>query len=248
MASSIPLYLIAVLVTVLCVFVLWRVSMKQRTDYDNLVRAYRQLEEWNAQLRAQRHDHLNQLHVISGLLEVEEYDALRDYIRPICHELERSGKAIRTGSAAVNALLAAKISEAERSGVSLILEVSSSLSSLPLPDWDLVRILANLIDNAMTASLQLDEDQQNTVPTVTVAISENALQYLFEVRNNGPKIPEADRSKIFSAGFSTKKEAGHGMGLYIVTQLLQKYHGTLTWSSDETQTVFQICLRKEVLS
>ena len=243
---SIPMYLTVILVTALCVFVLWRISVKQKREYDNLVNAYRQLEKWNTQLRAQRHDHLNQLHVISGLLEGEEYDALRDYIKPICHELERTGKAIRTDSAAINALFAAKIGEAERNGVHLILEVSSSLAALPLPDWDLVRILANLIDNAITASLRSDETEKTPKPTVTVQVSENACQYLFEVRNNGAGIPEENRERIFSAGFSTKKESGHGMGLYIVKQLLQKYHGMLTWRSDDIQTVFQICFRKEV--
>lgn len=100
------------------------------------------------------------------------------------------------------------------------------MAALPLPDWDLVRILANLIDNAITASLRSDETEKTPKPTVTVQVSENACQYLFEVRNNGAGIPEENRERIFSAGFSTKKESGHGMGLYIVKQLLQKYHGS----------------------
>lgn len=229
-----------ILAVALCVFVLWRLSLKQHSEYENLLCAYRQLEAWNQELRGQRHDFLNHLHVIRGLLEVEEYDALRDYLAPICHALDRTGKAIRTKSPAVNALLAAKLAEAEHYGVSLTVEVSSSLSPLSIPDWDLVRILANLIDNAVSAARQTEQ------PRICVEISETKDAFLFCISNNGPPISPANRPRLFTPGFTTKTEEGHGMGLFIVSQLLRKNHGSIEWSSDETQTSFRILFRKEV--
>ena len=55
--------------------------------------------------------------------------------------------------------------------------------------------------------------------------------------NNGPEIPASQRRDIFQPGFTTKS-AGHGNGLSIVSELLEKYRGELRLSSDAEVTRF----------
>ncbi len=112
--------------------------------------------------------------MISGLLEVEEYNALRDYIKPICHELERTGKSNSHGFCGDQCPVCGKDRRGGAQWRPFNSGGSSAWQRFPLPDWDLVRILANLIDNAITASLRSDETEKTPKPTVTVQVSENA--------------------------------------------------------------------------
>lgn len=60
-------------------------------------------------------------------------------------------RALKTSQPAVNALLQAKMEEAERQGIDFYLEVGAQLHGLSVEPWELCKILANLIDNAVTA-------------------------------------------------------------------------------------------------
>ena len=77
-------------------------------------------------------------------------------------------------------------------------------------------------------------------------ISEDRSFYLFSLSNNGPAIPEERKDAIFRQGFTTKREEGHGMGLYIVAGILKMNGGTVLVDSDEKETVFTVRFAKEV--
>ena len=68
------------------------------------------LENLNLKLRAQRHDYMNHLQVIYGLLELGEYEDAREYMEPVFKDITRVTRAMKTSQPAVNALLQAKIS------------------------------------------------------------------------------------------------------------------------------------------
>ena len=55
--------------------------------------------------------------------------------------------------------------------------------------------------------------------------------YFVEVRDNGIGIPEENLARIFSHGFTTKKE-GHGFGLHNCANSAQKMGGSLQAFSD----------------
>ena len=111
--------------------------------------------------------------------------------------------------AAINALLAAKMSDCESRGIAMELTVESPWKDVCVPSWEVCRVLGNLIDNAMDALSQTQK------PVIRVTLGENLHEYSLSVANNGPMIPEGLRESIFQSGFSTKS-AGRGMGLAIV--------------------------------
>lgn len=239
MTVSIQFLLLTVLALVGCVIVFVTIYTRLRHQYDALVSSYRDLERLNSDLRAQRHDYLNHLQVVYGLMELEEYDELKNYLAPIYKGMMKTGKALKTKNPAVNALLRAKMEEAESKGIDFYVEVTSDLSGLKAEPWELCKVLANLMDNAITALEAIPSEKK-----LRVDIGEDRDSYRFSVANNGPAIPEELQESIFREGFTTKKESGHGMGLSIVTQVLKTYKGTINLSSTEEETVFRIRVPK----
>ena len=183
---------------------------------------------------------LNHLQIVDGLMELEEYDEMNSYLRKVYKELLKTGKAVKTSKPAINALLAAKMAEAEAQKIEFQVDVKSDLKKLCIEDWELCKVLSNLIDNAMKAL----EDFEGEEKKIRVQITETPERYIFSVDDNGPKIPENIRENIFKKGFSTKKEEGHGMGLAIVSEILNKNRGDIELSSDDEETVFTVSFGK----
>ena len=205
----------------------------------NLQENFKNLEHLNLKLRAQRHEYLNEMQVVYGLLELEEYEEAYRYLHPLYEDIARIGKALRTKKPAVNALLQAKMEYAQKQQITFFVEVSSDLAALSMEQWEVCRILGNLIDNAFTAVSGMDGEKK-----VYLCIQENEKQYLFIVYNNGPAIPENKRELIFKKGYSSKKEEGHGLGLWMVRKLVGQYRGTITVTSVPGKTEFDVTLPK----
>ena len=190
-----------------------------------------QMSEMNIALRAQRHDFLNHLQVVYSLIEMQEYEEANRYIEQVYGDIQSVSQALKTACAPVNALLRVKLAEARQRGIQAECTVQAAWEHLPLPAWEMCRVLSNLIDNAMDALKDTKE------PRLWITLSEDVKSYSFEVKNNGPAIPEKHLATIFEAGFSGKGE-GRGMGLYIARETLRNVGGDLSVKSDETATAF----------
>ena len=230
----------AVSVCGLCIILLISYAWKVKKHYITLRESYENLEKLNSNLRTQRHDYLNHLQVVYGLMEMEEYEELKSYLQPVYKDMLKTGKALRTSKPAINALLKAKMDEAESRGIDFYIEVKSDLSNLHVEDWELCKVLSNLLDNGMTAL-----DFKGGERKIKLEITETQDSYLFDVSNNGPMISKEMQEHIFKQGITTKKGEGHGMGLYIVSNVLKAYGGTIKLVSEENETTFSFELPKE---
>ncbi len=231
---------LVVLALFLCIINFLSLYGRLQRQFDALLHSYQGLEKLNGELRSQRHDYLNHLQVVYGLMELEEYEELRNYLAPIYRDMMRTGKALKTSIPALNALLRAKMAEAEKAGVDFSIEVSSTLKGLPLESWELCRLLSNILDNGLTALEEREADKQ-----LQLSISESVNSYCFRIQNNGPAIPEELQEVIFQEGWSSKKEAGHGMGLAIVKRVLDSCGGRLELRSDPVETSFNLHIPKK---
>lgn len=86
---------------------------------------------------------------------------------------------------------------------------------------DLMEILGNLIDNACKAC----------VSHVVITISTENHSLIIEVADDGPGIKAKDRASLVERGKRLDSyEAGHGIGMAIVNDLVSAYQGQLTIS------------------
>jgi signal transduction histidine kinase len=92
---------------------------------------------------------------------------------------------------------------------------------LPLFMADPVRLtqaILNLMINAMQAV-----EKNGTIEVVVTRIAQDLS---IEVRDTGPGIPDSELASVFDPYYTTKSE-GHGLGLWIVQQIVVAHGGTL---------------------
>ena len=221
-------------------------SLQMVKKAQELADAYSQLDSLNREMRAQRHDFMNHLQVVYSLIELGEPGEAMAYMDKIYGDMQRVSRMMRTACPAVNALIQAKVVEAERRGAELKLSIAAKWDDDNLPAWEICRVLANLIDNALDAccAAQLPE---GVVPTVELVLGEDLRSWFFSVRNNGPEIPEKLRARIFEPGFTTKA-TGQGMGMFIVSDTVTRLGGKITLESREGDTVFSAFIPRKRLS
>jgi signal transduction histidine kinase len=84
------------------------------------------------------------------------------------------------------------------------------------------QVLVNLLSNAA------DAVADSPHPRVALRVRREGTMALVEVEDTGPGVPEEMREKIFQPFFSTKGDAGNGLGLWISSEIARMHGGTLS--------------------
>lgn len=99
----------------------------------------------------------------------------------------------------------------------------------------LVRVVTNLIKNAIQATEQLD------TPKIVITLHKKEHHVELSVCDNGVGIPEKDKEKIFEPKFTTKS-GGSGLGLAMVKSIINSYNGSISLKSIEGKgSSFIVC-------
>jgi sensor histidine kinase regulating citrate/malate metabolism len=204
-----------------------------------LKEAIEETEGLNNTLRSQRHDFLNHIQIIHGMMEIGEYDEAASYMEQIYNEIQAVTKILKTSSPAVNALLQVKDNSCENRGITFEIRSTTKLENPVMGSWDICAILGNLIDNAVNA-VEGKKDGR-----VTVSLAEDISNYLFRVRDNGRGMDEKIKERIFEMGVSTKEGEGHGVGLAISKKKLAGVGGDIWFETGNGNTVFTFTVPKK---
>ncbi len=108
-----------------------------------------------------------------------------------------------------------------------------------LDKTQLIRIVTNLVKNAMQASKNIEN------PIIDVTVSLDKENIIIIVSDNGKGISEDVKDLIFEPKFTTKS-SGMGLGLPMIKNIIEAYEGSISFTSEEGEgTVFTITLPKE---
>lgn len=218
-------------------------TMRDQTELQAMERALDTSRRATGTLRAQTHEFSNQLHTISGLLQLEEYEEAVRFVEGVSHHRASLYAQVteRVADAPVAALLIAKDSLAAERGARLVLAAHSHVSRVDEPlSRDLVTVVGNLVDNALDAVAGADE------PVVEVSLTEDEQTVTVRVRDSGPGVDPADAERLFRPGYSTKATAdagGRGYGLALV-RLVCRRRGGDVGVHNEDGAVFTARLRR----
>lgn len=215
-------------------------TFRDKTEISRLAEELTGVKKFVEALRAQRHEFMNKLHTISGLIQIRSYQEAVEYI---CQATKKQQELLtllprQIHDPAVVGLLLGKISEAEERGVTITIDPQTHLSSLPrhFDSNALVCVLGNLLENAIEAIA----DTNAGGGKVYISIQEANKEIRILVSDNGPGIPPQIRQNIFSKGTSSKG-LDRGIGLYLMHKEIAKAYGRIEVHSTENQgTSFEV--------
>lgn len=105
--------------------------------------------------------------------------------------------------------------------------VVASAAPITAVKGSIYQIVENLLSNSVHWLGRANEENPSFAPRITVRVSAgNAGEFHFT--DNGPGIAAAAADKVFDAFFTTRGEAGKGLGLYIARTAAQQHGGDLT--------------------
>ncbi len=211
------------------------VTIRDRTEFEALVRQLDSVEALTTALRAQEHEYSNRLHVLSVLLGLGEIAEATAYAEEVSvKSLAADAVRARVVPPVVAALLIAKITVAAERDVEVVLSPDSALPASDIDHIPLVTVLGNLIDNAVDAVAD-GPGPGHPRGRVTVDLQMDGSEFHLVVTDTGPGIPADRLDQVFLDGYSTKEPRAGGMrrgvGLALVHRLVRRAGGTIVVSS-----------------
>ncbi len=190
-------------------------------------------------IKGQKHDFINHIQVITGLLQLGKNEEALRYGLQLGQESRETGEILNIKDPTIAALIKSKISTCIVKQIRFKTNIDADTSKLAVKPYDLVRILGNLLDNAIDAVSGQKEDLRR----VYFNIRQEHDSIVFEVTNLSPVILPDVIPHIFNDGFTTKEQGHSGTGLAVVKQLVSQYKGRIeAFSNDEDGTTFTVTL------
>ncbi|MFF2457845.1 ATP-binding protein [Peribacillus simplex] len=219
-------------------------SFRDRTEIEEMVNTLSEVKMHSEDLRAQTHEFTNKLYVLSGLIQLGEYDEAIDMIQSETSELHSLNRVVfeQIKDTKVQALLLGKIGKASEKKIIFEIDAQSYLEKLPdhIKLSQLTLILGNIIDNALEAVSSMEE------PLVKFFATDIGNDMVFEVSDNGKGIPEDAVAHIFDRGFTSKNNGSpSGYGLANADHVVKELGGIIEVHSEDGNTIFTVYLPKE---
>lgn len=200
---------------------------QDRTDVKKLAEELTGVKEFVQALRIQNHEHKNKMHTVAGLMQLGNYREALQYIQCVKEEQDQLQTFLheRIQNQNLAGLLLSKVNHGKELGIIVEIDDQSSLEYLPqaLDFQDFVVLLGNLIENSFDA-LQLSPSDDKEL---LISIDQNDQVLTILVEDNGIGMSEAQLARIFDNGFTTKNSQNHGIGLYLIQDIIKKAQGTI---------------------
>lgn len=177
---------------------------KNELDY----RQFLQLKNEKEKFRKIRHDMANILSTVAGFIEIDKSEKALEIIKNADNDIQMSKNTEICKNETINTIYAIKLDEANKKGINLNVKVSES-SPVKISDYDLCRVLTNLIDNAINAL----ENAENK--NIELNIISNSNDILIKGKN-----------QYTLTGKKKKDSEYHGYGQKIIKDIAEKYNGS----------------------
>lgn len=188
---------------------------------------YQILDQQNQQLMLYAHDAKKHLAAIQSLSDDPQ---INDYVAKLSQQLVDYTRNCHSGNKLLDVMLHKYAVDCELRGVRFEHDVKvCNLSQLD--DIDLVAILGNLLDNAVTAA-----EQSESKWIILNTVHRNTYSVII-LSNSCDTQPKQSRGRLLS----TKSDVSlHGFGLKSVAKTISKYQGDFEWSYDAEKHVFTV--------
>ncbi len=204
-------------------------TFRDKTEMSRLSEQLVGVKTYAETLRAQSHEFSNRLHVIMGMLQMENYEEVKQYIREIVSfsVQENVNIATQIKDAALAGFLIGKLSLAREKNIELTIHINEIV---PQPHdnqltHEIITVIGNLIDNSIDALA----NQNSKIIKVKLNYTQQKLK--IDITDSGEGLSSHMQQKIFEKGYSTKGD-NRGYGLYLINESVKKLNGSINIDND----------------
>ncbi|MFY0543213.1 sensor histidine kinase [Brevibacillus sp. H7] len=238
--ENVPLLLWLILALFIIMIWLFRVYLQltiHRVEAETETPYLQNIQDLVTAIRSIKHDAVNHYTAIDGFLKKKMYDHATDYVKMLLEEATNIVQVVEgVNSPAVSALLHSKMAICVANHISFSIEIESESQFSFIKTNDFIKVLGNLLDNAIRATLHEPDSNRYIRLQWT---QDNQVESLI-IENSGPTIPPDKLEEIFDLRYTTKTNGEGGVGLAVVKKVISKYNGNIYVESKDGVTRFRI--------
>lgn len=192
-----------------------------------------------------QHDFNNQMNAIRMLpYTYKDYESLSEAIANYSTFLEEEfneSELLKINLPVVAGFVFSKFKEAEQKGKQISITIKNRSLITKVPEYDLIRILGILIDNAAEAT--------DVGHTLYLILNSRDGHMLIQTKNEGRELSAGVRKRMFVRGYSTKTTDPHstrGQGLPNLNELVSHYNGKIYLENEMFHDHIWICFTVEL--
>ena len=194
---------------------------------------YREGNNMYRQIRGWRHDYRNHIQTMKAYAASGDLESIKRYLDLLDEDLTTVDTVLKTGNQMTDAILNSKISLARSKGIEVVADAHIPVK-LKSSEIDLCCIIGNLFDNAIDASLALEEGKR----VIRVYMDMKGTQLYISFTNLTAEKKLKKEGKIYK---STKGE-GHGFGLIRIDAIVERLDGYISRNSEDGAFTTEILL------
>lgn len=185
-----------------------RELVKNKLDYQQMV----MLKKEKREFRKVKHDFANILSTTKGFIEIGCPEKALDLLQSTNNDLMELAGFPVCSNETINTILFIKHQQAENHKIPFVSEISENYA-VQVDDYDLCRLLNNIIDNALNAVYPL---RGNPICKISIDIDADRIMIQSENTFEDSQPPQS------------KKSGEHGNGIGIIKEIARKYGGNYT--------------------
>jgi len=204
----------------------------------NQLKLYKSISDNIETQRAKTHEYQNQMACIQTLFSKKEYKKLGQYLEKVNGETLSTLDYINTNHIIVNAILNQKYQEALQKNISVVCKIND-LSAIQMEDQDIVLLLSNLLNNAITACAKCTGQK-----LMKLKFFHNKEFVIFAVRNTYQGKIEYKDGMIQTI---EEDKQNHGIGIKNMIRVIEKYGGSYVIEHKNGEFFFSIMIPQEFI-
>ncbi|MFS1026491.1 GHKL domain-containing protein [Enterococcus casseliflavus] len=184
------------------------------------------------EVRSKTHDINKYLVLIKGLIINNDLSGAIGRIDDFIRVVNSSMAKINTNHIAIDSMIKYGCDLAAKNGIDIELSLDIQNRNFNIEDIDVSVLLGNLIDNAIEATVKLD---QHSPKKIKLAILTNHKHLFIQISN--PVSSSANLEKT-----TKQRNEFHGFGIASIKQIVEKYNGALNIESTDNYFIAKVVL------
>ena len=182
--------------------------------------------------RIQTHDMKHHLLIMREYGQEKKWDLLMSYLNELSDDILVSQKAMWTQIGILDTLLEQKKAKAESKGIEFRIR-ADRIGELPFSDMEICALFSNLLDNAIEACENIQDDRR----WIEIQITRKSEMLYLTISNSIKDRPSEQEGKLIT---NKQNHQLHGYGIKSVQKIIRQYEGDFSYQIREREFIVTI--------